>query len=103
MADNDKYFHDQAKQQLIEARHNQAVQLVTLEYEANKDQGKTGKKGFGFIAISNKYNATMLDYPDDLPLRPTTLHGYIKTHPGDGNYAGFWRERGRDCQDLPSP
>ena len=78
MAANDKYFHNQAKQKLIEARYNQAVKLATLEYEANKDQDKAGKNGFGFIAISNKYNATMLGHPDDLPLRPTTLHGYIK-------------------------
>ena len=74
---NDKYFHDQAKQKLIDARYSSAVKLATVEYQANKDQGNTGK-GTGLRPISDKYNLTMLHLPDDRELKPTTLSDYIK-------------------------
>ena len=74
---NDKYFHDQAKQKLIDARYSSAVKLATVEYQANKDQGNTGK-GTGLRPISEKYNVTMLNLPDDREIKPTTLRDYIK-------------------------
>ena len=36
---NDKYFHDLAKQKLIDARYSSAVKLATVKYKDKKDQG----------------------------------------------------------------
>ena len=65
---NDKYFQDQAKQKLIDARYSSAVKLATVEYKDKKDQGLSGK-GTGLRSIADKYNLQMLDHPDDRELK----------------------------------